>query len=183
MLSAVMEVDLECESIAWLSGDERDRFSTRRRARPAVAWFDTRSSVGWSQSEADFVGRPSSECRMRTTLVVPGDEGTEISEKTRAAMRNQNPASAFVFHGSDEPLDYSDAPVFSSRAEARTDSLSSAPIFEALAPEDTVLSRKQDTWATRYPEPLSYRRMCEPRATWAAWQRRQEPSHVGSSGL
>ena len=46
MSSAIVEVDVQCESIAWLSGDERERFGACRRPRPAFARFDAWSPVG-----------------------------------------------------------------------------------------------------------------------------------------
>ena len=134
-----MKGDLEYESVAWLSGDERDGFGTRRTPRPTFARFDTWSSVGWSRAEVDLLGRLSVERCMGPRLIVPNEERSEFPAKASAALWNHDLPRCFIFHGSDESLDYSDASVLPSRAESRTDSLSPTPALEAFAPEDTVL--------------------------------------------
>lgn len=45
---ATDEVDLECESITGLSGDERARSGAGRAARPASAWLKAWTSIRWS---------------------------------------------------------------------------------------------------------------------------------------
>lgn len=45
-----LEVDLDCESIARLSGDERAMFGAGQAVMPALVWFNTRSSMGvWAR--------------------------------------------------------------------------------------------------------------------------------------
>jgi hypothetical protein len=143
MARSTKELDIECESISGLPGDERTRCSARCNARPAFAWFDAGLSIGRSQTEVHLVRSLAVECSVRTMCVVPGDEVFELPAKRRPPLGHHGSAGALVFHGSDEPLHYSDAPVLSSRAEARTDSLSSAPALETPAPEDAVFVANQ----------------------------------------
>ena len=78
---AVMEADLECESIARQSGDECARFGARRRPRPACSWLDAWSPVGRPQTKVGFVGRLSLKCCVRPVPVVPSEEGIEVRTK------------------------------------------------------------------------------------------------------
>ncbi len=141
MARSTKELDNECESISGLPGDERTRCSARCDARPAFAWFDARPSIGRSQTEVHLVGSLAVDGSVRTMCVVPGDEVFELPAKRRPPLRHHGSAGALVFHGSDEPLHYSDAAVLSSRAEARTDSPSSAPALET--PHQKMLSLPQ----------------------------------------
>ncbi len=135
---AILQVNLECESIAWLSGDERARSSARRRPGPAFSWFDTRSLVGRPQTKVDFVGRLALERGVRTVFVVPSKIGLELPAKRGAALRNDNPARRLVVHGPDEAFDYCDASVLPDRVVPNTDRLALAPAFEGVAAENTA---------------------------------------------
>ena len=138
MSPAIIEADLECESIAWLASNKRRGAGTGRIARPAFARFDAWSSVGWSQLEVDLVGGLASKRRVWAALVVPGKEEVEFPAKVCSALWNQNSASALVFHGPDEAFDHGDASVLPDSAISRADSLAATPALEVLAPEDTV---------------------------------------------
>ena len=140
---AVIELDLERESIAGLPSDERTRHCTWCTPRPALAWFDARASIGRSQSEVHFVGCLPFERHMGAMLVVPSDEGTNLAAKRVSSLRDQNPTSALILHGLDEAFNHGDAPMLSSRAVARADSLAAAPLLEARAPENRVLVTDQ----------------------------------------
>ena len=48
MSPAIMEVDVECKSVARLSNDDREGFGARRRSWPASSRFDAWSPVGRS---------------------------------------------------------------------------------------------------------------------------------------
>lgn len=76
---------VELKLIAWLSSDERARFGTRRRTRPAQSWFDTRSLVGWPQTEVDFVRRLSLQCSVWPMFVVPSKIGCVLLFTAAAA--------------------------------------------------------------------------------------------------
>jgi hypothetical protein len=78
MARSTKELDIECESISGLPGDERTRCSARCDAWPAFAWFDARPSIGRSQTEVHLVGSLAVECSVRTMCVVPGDEVFEL---------------------------------------------------------------------------------------------------------
>ena len=80
---------------------------------------------------------------MRTMLVVPSEERSELSSEARLALWNHNPASRLVFHGPDETLDNSNAPMLPDGTEPWTNFLEAAPALEGAAPEDTVLVADQ----------------------------------------
>ena len=80
---------------------------------------------------------------MRTMLIVPSEERSELSSEARLALWNHNPASRFVFHGPDEALDNSNTPMLPDGAEPWTNCLDSAPALEVAAPEDGVLVADQ----------------------------------------
>ena len=117
MSSAIMEVDLDSESIARLSGNERMRSGAARAARPVLAWFDAWPSIGRSQTKIHFVGRLAFERRVRATLVVPSEERSEFPAKVSLTLRNHDPASCLVFHGPDEAFDNGHAPMLPDGAE------------------------------------------------------------------
>ncbi len=143
MLLTSMDVDLECESIAWLSGDERSRCCARRASWPALAWFGAWSSIGWSQSEIDLVRRLAVECRVGTMLVVPSKVGRKFPAKRCSALWHKNPSRNFFLHRSDEAFNHGNAPMLPNGAEPWTNFLASAPAFEVVAPEDGVLVADQ----------------------------------------
>ncbi len=138
-----MEVDDEGEAITGLSGDERARFGTGHASRPASARLDPRSSIGGPQLEVDFVRRLAFERGVRPMFIIPREEHCELPAEAHLALRHHNPASRLVFHGPDESLDNSDAPMLPDGAESRANSLASAPALEAIAPEDGVLVADQ----------------------------------------
>ncbi len=74
MSPTLMEIDLQRESIARPPGDERAGRRAGRTTRPVFAWFDAGTSIGWSQSEVDFVGCYTLERRMWAMFVVPSEE-------------------------------------------------------------------------------------------------------------
>lgn len=99
MSPAILEPEIERESIAWLPGDERAGRGTGRASRPAFARLDAWSSIGWSQSEVDFVGRLAFERGVRSMLVIPGEEKEERGDfpgEAHSAQGYQDPANAFV---------------------------------------------------------------------------------------
>jgi hypothetical protein len=134
-----VEADLEREPIAGLSGNERTRSRARCAAWLASARLQARPSIRRSQSGMYFVGGPALERCVRAMRVVPGNEVGELPGKGRSTLRNQGSARCLIFHGSDEALDYGDAPVLPDSAIPWANSLAATPAFEAYTAEDAVL--------------------------------------------
>ncbi len=71
VLSTFVEVDLQSELVARLSGDQRLRLGTRGTTWPMFARLDARLLVGWSVLEVDFVRRLAGQCHVRSMFVEP----------------------------------------------------------------------------------------------------------------
>jgi len=93
VLLTVMEVNSECESIAWLSGDKRARSGAGRAARPTLAWFDAWSFIGRSQAFG-----PSRHRWSAATVPIRGNGHVVILNDSHAATRQNATLMGECFH-------------------------------------------------------------------------------------
>ena len=91
--------------------------------------------MGGNTIEVGFIRRTSVESRVRTMLVIPGDEVMQFTPEGIASRRNQQAARPLTFHGADKTLDEGDAAVLAHGTVPWCDLAVAAPGFEAFAPE------------------------------------------------
>ncbi len=117
MLSAGDVTDVEREPFA---GDTA--FRPMRPARSRLDAWQSHSPAG-----RDLHRRPAVEMRVRSMLVVPDAEVTELSQHRAPGRRHDDQAKALLLHRSNESLDDGDAARFAQVAEYDTDTASPAP--------------------------------------------------------
>jgi len=71
---------------------------------------------------------------MRTELVVPDDVQSDFNPHSVEVERNNDPARAFSFQGTDEPFSNGNTAMFADGAETRGDAFSLAPDMIGVVP-------------------------------------------------
>ena len=71
---------------------------------------------------------------MRAKLVVPDDVQSDFKTHSAEVERNNDPARAFIFQGTNKPFGNGDTAVFADGAEARCDTFSSTPEVIGVIP-------------------------------------------------
>ncbi len=147
MLATFDEVDLERELCSRLTGNQRLRLRTARLPRPPRSWLASWLTIGGWKRVIDLAWGATFERRIWSMFVVPVNEQFELILKSCLAHRDQPSTCSFTFHRPDEPLNDGDAAVLPNGAKPWLDLRSTAPGFEAIAPElpslvtDEVLGR------------------------------------------